>query len=63
MSSLKREEIDENELIKYRKENGLEDKFIILLLGRVAKEKSHDIVIDNVKKYIIKYSKLFIFSI
>jgi len=52
MSSLKREKIDENELIKYRKENGLEDKFIILLLGRVAKEKSHDVVIDNVKKYI-----------
>ena len=37
---------------QYRKENGLEDKFLILSLGRIAKEKSIDLCIKEYAKYL-----------
>ena len=54
MSSLDRSKISPDEVAEFRAQNNLEGKFIILILGRLAKEKSNDVVLANVKKYIDK---------
>lgn len=52
MSALDRSKVDHKDIEEYKKANGLEGKYIVLILGRIAKEKSNDVVLANVKKYI-----------
>ena len=45
-------QFSEEDFAKYRKENGLEDKYLLLSVGRIAKEKSLDMCIRQFAKYI-----------
>lgn len=42
----------EEDFISYRKEHGYEDTFLILVLGRVAKEKSIDVCLKEYAKFL-----------
>ncbi|HBD06434.1 MAG TPA: hypothetical protein DCY93_03375 [Firmicutes bacterium] len=48
---------DQTKVEEFRKQNNLEDKFVLLILGRLAQEKSNDIVLHNVGAYIRKNGK------
>lgn len=45
-------QFDKEEFIKYRKDNGLEGKYLLLSVGRIAKEKSLDMCIRQFAKYV-----------
>ena len=45
------------EIIQYKKDHDLENKFICLLLGRLAQEKSFDVVLKNINAYIQKTNR------
>ena len=47
--------LDKTKLEELKKKLGIEDKFTILILGRLAKEKSNDVVLKYVRKYLDKY--------
>ncbi len=46
---------DIEEVERIKKEHNLEEKFILLCLGRLAKEKSFDILIDGYKEFLDYY--------
>ena len=51
-SNFDKSKISAEEIYKFKRENGLEDKYILLSLGRVAKEKSIDLTLQGLKKYV-----------
>lgn len=53
-SKFKLENINQSELIQYKIDHGLTDKFVLLSLGRVAAEKSIDVVIKGYAKFVAK---------
>lgn len=52
LSRFEEEYIDKEFISTFKKKYNLEDKFIILSLGRIAKEKSIDVVLKNYAKFI-----------
>ena len=64
LDKFERNEINEERIRKFKKENNLEDTFILLSLGRVAEEKSIDVLIDAYASFLAKKpskkTKLFI---
>ncbi|HOJ44542.1 MAG TPA: glycosyltransferase [Bacilli bacterium] len=53
-SKFKLENINQTELEQYKIDHGLTDKFVLLSLGRVAPEKSIDVVIKGYAKFVAK---------
>lgn len=51
-SNFDKSKISAEEIYEFKRENGLEDKYILLSLGRVAKEKSIDLTLQGLKKYV-----------
>lgn len=51
-SRFKDDRIDKEKLARFKHQYNLDNCFTILSLGRVAKEKSIDVIIDNFAKYI-----------
>lgn len=51
------EEFHMERIKTFKKEHGLENKFVILVLGRLAKEKSNDVIIDYYADYVKKYGR------
>lgn len=49
------EDVHQKRIDEYKKEHGLQNKFILLVLGRIAKEKSNDVIIDYYADYLKKY--------
>lgn len=54
LDKFERNDINEERIKKFRKENKLEDTFILLSLGRVAEEKSIDVLIDSYASFLAK---------
>lgn len=46
--------ISQDEILKFKKENNIEDAFVLLALGRVAKEKSIDYLLKGYKEFLTK---------
>ncbi len=51
-SKFKRENVNEAELTRFKEANGLIDKFVLLSLGRIASEKSIDVLIKGYAEYV-----------
>ena len=55
LSAFSKDKIDEERLKGLRTKYGIEDKFVILILGRLAKEKSNDVVIKYFHNFMHKH--------
>lgn len=54
LDKFERNEINEERIRKFRKDNNFEDTFILLSLGRVAEEKAIDVLIDSYASFLAK---------
>ena len=54
LDKFERNEENEERINKYRKENNLEDTFVLLSLGRVAEEKSIDVLLKGYAEFLAK---------
>ena len=52
LESFEEKNVDKDFVEKFKKEHHLEDKYIMLSLGRIAKEKSIDVLIDGFASYV-----------
>ena len=49
--------IDKDFINRFKKEHKIENKYILLCLGRIAKEKSNDVLLEGYANYLKNHNR------